>query len=441
MHTFTAAAIAERKNAASRALAEVLKPDQALLVFAGDPVQRPGGLDQCYPFIPHPDYYWISGFRRHSGVSAFCANEGWIDFVSPISNEERIWEGVAEAPALLSKGAVRDVGELTTWLDKNRFRETIRLGSSPSGESTAWTSSKPADEVISEVFHRVRRRKDTEEVALIRRIAGIAKKGYERIGQELRPGLTERQIQLSYEFEVLKSGAEALPYQSIVGTGTRSAVLHAIPSERMLNRGDLVLIDAGAEVANYCVDITRVFIAGDQWNLQQKALASLVLKAQRACIEICRPGVEWKDVHLKAARILAEGLKDLGILKIDAEVALETGAIALFFPHGVGHMVGLHVRDVGGPRRREPKRYAGASLRVDMKLEENHVMTVEPGLYFIDTILDNPANRAQFSQQVNWNELEKWKGFGGVRIEDDILVTNSNPEILTECVPLPSLQP
>lgn len=416
---FSATAITERKRRTAMALSSVLKDEDTVLVYSGTPVQKPGGHDQNYPFLPHPDYFWLTGSRRPYGVSAFTKTEGWIDFVLPVTREERIWEGGAEViPG-------KDLGEFSSWIERRNPKRVFNL--TQDGFDEEWFQ-------IKEVYSRERRIKDQEEALLVRRIAGFANAGYQRLKSSVRAGISERQIQLDYESAVLYAGAEKLPYDSIVGTGTNSAILHAIPTQRIVKEGEHVLIDAGADLHDYCVDITRIFPTGSKKNDRLKSIYDLVLKAQLESIAMCVPGTSWKDVHLKAAKVMAQGLVDLNILKVTAEEAVANNAISVFFPHGVGHMVGLRVRDVGGPHNPNPKKYAGARLRVDMKLEENHLMTVEPGLYFIEALLHDSETRRAFGDQVNWQEAEKWLDFGGVRIEDDILVTSRGPDNLTAIV-------
>jgi Xaa-Pro aminopeptidase len=133
--------------------------------------------------------------------------------------------------------------------------------------------------------------------------------------------------------------------------------------------------------------------------------------------------------------VIAQGLKDLNILNCSVEDALSNNAIAVFFPHGVGHMVGLRVRDVGGKFNANPNKYAGARLRVDIPLREGYLMTVEPGCYFINALLNDSETRATYRSEINWAEVEKWMNVGGVRLEDDIHVTSDRPENLTEIIP------
>ncbi|MES2525643.1 MAG: aminopeptidase P family protein [Bdellovibrionota bacterium] len=416
---FSPGSITERKRRTALALNTVLKDEDTVLVYSGTPIQKPGGHDQTYMFLPHPDYFWISGSRRPYGVSAYSKTEGWIDFVLPVTREEKIWEGGADViPG-------KDLADFSPWMDKRDSKRVFNL--TQESDELEWLQ-------VKEIFSRERRIKDAEEVDLILKLASIANAGYQKLKTSIRPGLTERQIQLDYETAVLYAGSEKFPYDSIVGTGSHSATLHAIPTSRIVKDTDHVLIDAGADLHDYCVDITRIFPANGKKSDRLKTIYDLVLKAQTESIAMCVPGTKWKDVHLKSARVMAQGLIDLGILKVNVEEAIQNNTISVFFPHGVGHMVGLRVRDVGGPYNPDPKKYAGARLRVDMVLEENHLMTVEPGLYFIEALLHDAETRRKFGDQVNWTEAEKWLDFGGVRIEDDILVTSRTPKNLTEVV-------
>ncbi|MBY0415010.1 MAG: M24 family metallopeptidase, partial [Bdellovibrionales bacterium] len=282
-----------------------------------------------------------------------------------------------------------------------------------------------------EAFNEVRRVKDDAEVELVKKIAQIAARGYAILPDFIKAGVSERDIQLAYESEVLKAGSEKMPYDSIVGIGTNSAILHASPGSRVAKKGDLVLIDAGADIRDYCVDITRIFTVGAPMSSQQQSIFDIVSRAQTDSINLCRPGVEWRDVHLASARAIAQGLKDLNILKCSVEESLETGAVAVFFPHGVGHMVGLKVRDVGTKYNPYPKSYAGARLRVDMPLREGYMMTIEPGLYFIEALINDEETKAKFKDAINWNEISKWIHVGGVRLEDDIVIRSDKAENLT----------
>lgn len=428
MRIFNDAYIDERKKRTSVALNSVLSAGDIVLVQSGEPIQKPGGHDQTYPFLPHPDYMWLTGSRRSYGISAYSKDEGWIDFIKPVSRDEKIWEGGAE---VIPGTPVED---LNPWLTKKAAARIFCLGQKGKID---WSKNVVEEDnhIVQEAFNEVRRIKDAAEIELIRKLASIANLGYSRLKTYIKPGVSERQIQLEYEFAVLQGGSEKLPYETIVGTGTNAAILHAIPTPRIVKSGEMVLIDAGADINDYCVDITRMFATDGQLTSQQQNVYNLVLKAQEASMKLCKPGTQWLDVHRASARVFAHGLKDLGILKGDPEEAMESGAVAVFFPHGVGHMVGLRVRDVGGRYVKDPKSTCGARVRVDLPLQENFIMTIEPGLYFIEALIHDEATRSKYSSQIDWTEVEKWKNFGGIRIEDDILVTASGHENLTEVVP------
>jgi Xaa-Pro aminopeptidase len=302
----------------------------------------------------------------------------------------------------------------------------------------AGVASDPALEgPIRETLDRVRRLKDDSEVALVSRAAEATAAGFAKAREVIKPGVKERRIQIEMEAEMSRRGAEGTGFGTIVGAGTHAAVLHFEPGDRVVGTGDLVLIDAGAAIHDYCADVTRTFPAGDRFAPEQQAVYDLVLAAQLAAVDRCRAGTEWHDVHRAAAGVFGRGLLDLGILRGSLDDLLDGGAVALFFPHGIGHMVGLGVRDVGGkvPDRPEGRLSCGARVRVDMPLEPGFMMTVEPGLYFVPAILDDPERRARFRTAVAWDALERWRPVGGVRIEDDVLITSQAPRVLTSMIP------
>jgi Xaa-Pro aminopeptidase len=281
---------------------------------------------------------------------------------------------------------------------------------------------------------RVRRVKDKEEVALVKDVARIAGFGFQKMKSVLQAGITEKELQAEYEAEILKKGAHGLPYTTLVGSGVNASVLHSLPTGKKIAAGDWVLVDAGAEKYDYCVDITRMLAVDGALSSQQAMIYNLVKEAQLQAIDKARPGVQWHSVHEHAASVIAEGLKNLNLIRCSVSTALESGAISVFFPHGIGHLVGLRVRDTGHEENRNPKKYCGVQIRVDFALEENFMITVEPGCYFIKALIMNSDVRSKYQDMINWSEAEKWLNMGGVRIEDDILITGQAPEVLTAMI-------
>lgn len=428
MYVFDKSVTQKRKARAAASLDKVLSKDDLLLVFSGEPITKPGGLDQTYDFLVHPEYYWLSGLQRPWGVLAYSPSDGWVDFVKATSKEEMVWEGHA------TTFDAKDISELEPYLAKGKFKRTVLLGQPTPKQILLGNAQSEFLFEVQEALNRERRIKDEAEIALIKKAALAAHAGYKRLDEIIRPGITERQVQLEYEHATLMAGADKFPYNSLVGTGTNASILHAIPSKRVLKEGDIMVVDAGADILDYCVDITRTYPVNGTFTQQQKDIYHLVLKSQVAAIQLCKPKTEWSSIHLAAARILTEGLKELKIFKASVDECMESGATAVFFPHGVGHMMGLRVRDVGGKPNPAPKSYAGARIRVDLPLEENFLMTVEPGLYFIKGLMQDSELREKYQNQINWSEADKWQHFGGVRIEDDILIQASGPMNLTAAI-------
>ncbi len=193
------------------------------------------------------------------------------------------------------------------------------------------------------------------------------------------------------------------------------------------------MIDAGAEYLGYASDVTRTY-STSTFTPEQRDIYSIVLEANMRAIEQSKPGVEYKDVHLGAALDITRGLVDMGILIGSPESLVEQGSHALFFPHGVGHLVGLGVRDAGGymPGRKPEEKLGLRYLRIDLPLVEHFTVTIEPGIYFIPVLLQNRELRAEHQKAVNWDRVDTMLDFGGIRIEDNVHVRAEGPEVLTE---------
>lgn len=403
--------------------------DEVVLIGAGELIPRPGRDDVTYAFEAHSEYYYLTDRNRPGGVFAFDPGEGWVDFVSPVTASERLWSGV---PAADPPG--RTTVDLEGWLAARTGRRIAWLGSAP---IDAQFDAALADE-LRFGLSRVRRPKDPVELERMRVAQRATSAAFAAVVPLLRDGVSEREAQIELEAEAFRRGAEGMAFDTIVSGGVNSAVLHFAPTSRRFQAGDLVLIDAGAQYLAYASDITRTYPVGGRLDAAQQELHSVVHAAQRAAIGRCRAGVEWRDVHLTAALAIAEGLVACGILRGNPESLVQAGAVWLFFPHGVGHLVGLGVRDAGGtplPERRDnPKPYP--NLRIDLPLEPNMVVTVEPGIYFVPALLADPDQRRRHRDEVAWDRVDRMLDFGGIRIEDNVLITEDGYEVITDDVPL-----
>jgi Xaa-Pro aminopeptidase len=251
--------------------------------------------------------------------------------------------------------------------------------------------------------------KSEDEVAIMQRAADIAAEGHREAMKTARPGMMEYEVEALIEYTFRRSGAAAPAYTSIVGGGANATVLHYINNDAELKDGDLLLIDAGAEYRGYASDITRTFPVNGRFTSAQRDVYELVLESQVACIEMSRPGVSIDELHTRSVEILTEGMVRLGLLKGDPQKLIEEEKYKQFYMHRLGHFLGMDVHDVGRYHERDESR----------RIEPGMVMTIEPGLYISPDTKDIP---------------EKYLGLG-VRIEDDVLVTEDGHRVLSDKAP------
>ncbi|MBL9186981.1 MAG: aminopeptidase P N-terminal domain-containing protein [Opitutaceae bacterium] len=398
--------------------------DALLVITAGEPIPLPEGSDQHYPFRAHAEYYYLAGLECPGAVLAYDPRDGaagWVSFVPVVTEGERVWEGRVQPPG-------RPLADFAGWLAARRGRSIAQLGAHFPGV----TADKELSQRVRAAFTHARRVKDAAELALLREAVAATERGFAIIPGLLRAGLTERALQIELEAEFFRGGATGTGYHSLVGSGPNSAVLHCEPGSRTMSDGELVLIDAGAELDRYTADVTRTYACGTP-SAFQRDLYQAVLTAQERASARCVAGAEWKAIHLATAVDLMAGLVAMGVMRGRPETLVEQEAHTLFFPHGLGHMVGLGVRDASGlaPGRTPDARASLRTLRMDLPLAPGYVVTVEPGLYFIPPLLNDPVRRERHRDSVNWPLVEQHLQTGGVRIEDNLLITEGAPENLT----------
>lgn len=403
--------------------------DELLVVGAGQPVPKPEVSEQHFPFVAHQEYYYLAGHAEApGGIIAYDAKtREWTSFVPEVTEMERVWDGTEQLPGEL-------LARFPSWLAARAGRRIAALGAPIAGVA--------ADEALSirtrEALKHARRAKEPGELDLMRRAAVATAEGYAAVQPFLAPGCSERRMQIELEAGFFRGGGTTTGYGTIVGVGAQAAVFHGSPSpHRIAREGDFILIDAGAEIDRYVIDVTRTYVAGGKPGAFQRDLWAAVRQAHaRACAQ-CVPGAEWKDIHFGATMDMMGSLVDMGVLKGHAASLVEQEAHMLFFPHGVGHMVGLGVRDGSGlePGRAKDPRACLRSLRMDLILRPGYVVTVEPGLYLIPALINDRERRERYRDVVNWTLVEQHLGLGGVRIEDNMLVTAGAPENLTAAIP------
>lgn len=281
--------------------------------------------------------------------------------------------------------------------------------------------------------------KSAEEIEELERASEIGYQMHTTAMKLCRPGVTEQYIGGMLDGIAAAHGC-MVSFQSIVSM--HGEILHGYPGPRALEAGRLMLCDAGAETNNnYCSDHTRTTPVSGVFDARQKAIYQIVVDCHDLALGVAKPGVKWWDVHMDVCRLMTTRLKELGLMKGDVEEAVQAGAHALFLPHGLGHMMGMDVHDMEGLGQtnvgyddevRPSSQFGLASLRFARRLQEGFVVTDEPGLYFIPDLIDLWRAKGINAEFLNFDVIEAYKDFGGIRIEDDVLITKDGCRFLGE---------
>ncbi len=412
---------------------ELLSGNAAIIPAASLVVHH---ADCEYPFRQNSDFWYLTGFDEPNAVALFLPHfpigERFILFVMPKQISAEIWTGfrwgVEGAQTNFGADIAHSIEELEDFLPRYLEKAdgiSFRVGKNPKLEAIVlktWSSLlndssrkgyAPAQLLPPcPLLHQLRLKKDKWEIASLRKAAEITSKAHELARATAKPGMFEKQIQALIEHYFLDQGARGPAYGSIVASGENACILHYVSNQSQLRGGDLLLIDAGCSTNDYYnADITRTFPISGSFSSEQRNLYQIVLAAQQAAIKSVVTGSTTDTVHMSALRVLVEGLLDLGLLKGNIDSIIEQGAYRHFYMHRTGHWLGLDVHDAGAYRLGD----------YEVELEKGMVLTVEPGLYISDFV-EVPEDQPEVP--------ERWKGIG-IRIEDDVLVDESFPEVLT----------
>jgi Xaa-Pro dipeptidase len=288
--------------------------------------------------------------------------------------------------------------------------------------------------------------KSDEEIKEIETALDITNEMYTIAMQMVLPGMYEREIFGRIQ-GIANSMGSSVAFPIILSV--HGETLHNHNHDNILKKNNLIVIDSGAESLNhYAADITRTFPVGGTFTGKQRDIYQIVLDAQQAAIDAIKPGKPYKEIHLQVASMYANRLKELGLMKGNTEDAVKEGAHALFFPHGLGHMMGLDVHDmedlgedyIGYDETVQRSTQFGlAYLRMAKALKPGYVITVEPGMYFIPALIDKWKEEKKFTDFINYSKVEEYRNFGGIRIEDDVLVTNDREGHRVLGKPIPKL--
>ena len=394
-----------------------MQPNSALLLFSE--IEKRRNNDCTYPFRQDSYFWYLTGFNEPNAALLLLKTEQAekaILFLRPRDPLLETWNGrrlgVEHAPQQLNVNEAYSIEEFVTVLPKI-LKTLTALYYVP--EIHTWGDKLVTESAVSfskildwrPMLSEMRLIKSTNEIRLMQQAGQITALGHIKAMQTTRPNRFEYEIESDILHEFNRHCARFPSYNSIIAGGNNACILHYTENDRPLNDGDLVLIDAGCEFAMYAGDITRTFPVNGKFSQPQREIYELVLKAQKRAIELLVPGNSIKQANDEVIRIKTQGLVDLGILKGDVDTLIEQQAYRQFYMHGLGHWLGLDVHDVGS--------YGQDKQRI---LEIGMVITVEPGIY-ISEDADVP---------------EQYKGIG-VRIEDNLLMTEYGNKILTSAAP------
>ena len=387
--------------------------------------------DTEFRFRQNSDFYYLTGFNEPEACLLLIKRKGLISSVLFNRRKDKtaeIWHGYrlgqAAAVTELSMDQAFAIDELEVILADlltgietvyypvlsglsldtrlqtilNKLRNKTRSGLIATNQFLNWQPQ----------LHEMRLFKSDAEKQLMRKAGEISALGHVRAMQQCKPGMWEFQLQLEVEYEFARQGTRDIAYNSIVAGGNNACILHYTENDKQLKDGDLVLIDAGAEYQGYAGDITRTFPVNGRFTEEQATIYQLVLDCQLFALEQVKPNISVLAINKLVVSKMCEGLLALGILQGDLETLIQEEKHKDFYMHGLGHFIGLDVHDVGN----------SGSIEIPRLLEKGMAITIEPGLYI--------SNDADVE--------DRWKGIG-VRIEDDVIVTDTGCEILTSAVP------
>ena len=426
-----------------RALLARMGPGSIALLPAAS--ETPRNRDVHHPFRQDSDFYYLTGFPEPEAIAVLApgGEHEFLLFCRERDPHMEIWHGRRAGP----KGAmerygvdnahpIAEIDKLLPPLLENRERVFYAIGYNPEfdrrmmgwlnqvrGKTRTGVRAPALFVALEHLLHAMRLRKEPEEIAVMRESARIAAEAHQRAMRACRPGLMEYELEAEILYTFIRHGA-GWAYPSIVGGGDNSCILHYTENNAPLRDGDIVLIDAGAELDGYASDITRSFPVNGRFSGEQRAIYELVLAAQKAAIDQVRPGRHFNEPHDAAVRTLTEGLAALGLLQGDVEELIKAEQHKPFYMHRTGHWLGMDVHDVGDYK-------TGEDWRI---FEPGMVTTIEPGLYIPagGKILD--AHWARLGVHLETELDERWQRIG-IRIEDDVLVTDDGHEILTAAAP------
>ncbi len=427
-------------------------------LFLGNEEAAFNYLANTYHFRQDSHFLYFFGLQNpgFAGVIDFDNNKDYI-FGNDFDIDDIIWMGVQpKVTDLAAKAGVintapyaglakfvtdtKNDGRQIHFLPPYRGETIIEL-SSLLGLANADVKPAASIELIKGVV-KLKEIKSAAEIVEIEKAVDIAYEMHTTAMKMAKPGVVEQEIAGTIEGISLALGG---PVSFPIILSQDGQTLHNHYHGNILEEGRMMVTDAGAETQDcYSSDITRTVPVGGKFNNRQAEIYQIVLDANMTAIEAIKPGIKYREIHFLTVGIIVDGLKKAGLMKGDTEAAVEAGAHTLFMPHGLGHQMGMDVHDMESlgednvgydENTKRAKEFGTAYLRLGKELKTGLVLTVEPGIYFIPDLIDKFRNEGKYLDFINYDKVETYKGFGGIRIEDDILVTETGYQVLGKPIP------
>jgi len=425
----------------------------SMVVLQGGESETLHSSDKEIMFRQESYFHWAFGVREPDCYGAIDVDTGKsILFIPELPEEYLVWMGKIHPREHIQKVYEVDEVYFTNQIkdilsDKKPIQLlTLKGRNSDSGKFTkeaafdGVSEFKYNNKILFPVISECRVFKTDYELDVIRYANKISSEAHKEVMKKIRPGMKEYQLESLFKhYCYAQGGCRFVSYTCICGSGDNGATLHyghsGAPNDKTIEDGDMCLFDMGGEYYCYTSDITCSFPANGKFTEKQKGIYNAVLKSSRAVLDSVKPGISWKDMHLLADRVQLEEMKKLGIIHGDIEAMMEARLGAIFMPHGLGHFLGCDVHDVHGYPEGEkdrPKEDGLKSLRTTRTLQERMVLTIEPGIYFIEQWIRRALQNPSLACFIVKDVVEQYYGSGGVRIEDDIAVTADGCELMTK---------
>jgi Xaa-Pro aminopeptidase len=427
-----------------------------IIIFFGNneaPYNYPAN---CYaPMRQDSSFLYYFGQHRDGlvGVIDIDKDEEWL-FGDDIDVEDIVWMGftpsvsdLAAEVGITRTAPMAKLAEIVNRKSENRksihflppyrFDTKIQimdlLGIHPSEQK------QKASLALIQAVVSMRSTKEAQEIEAIERACEVGYQMHTTAQRLIRPGVTERYIGGQVD-GIARSLAQGTSFATIFTQ--HGEIMHGSPSDAPLEAGRLALCDAGCELDDYCSDHTRTMPVSGRFTQRQLEIYSIVEECHDYVLTVAKPGIRYRDVHFAVCRLMTERLKELGLMKGDVDEAVQAGAHAMFLPHGLGHMMGMDVHDMEGLGQQyvgfdyktppNTEQFGTNCLRMGRELQEGFVVTDEPGIYFIPVLIDDWRAKGHCKEFLNYDLLETYKDFGGIRIEDDLLITKDGCRFLGE---------